>query len=520
MKIRRFTPNPNQNFSAKLPKKSRIREKLQVVVHHQDAVDAFKAGIGRIRLLSKDREKALGRQIQAGVTKIHIPLKWSMATNREFKRLHKEQKVIAKAIQNLPEDDQPFSKQLKALSDERVALAKQQRDLVERRIELTETDLDEIDELSSENQPILQFPQKPLQAEQDSSTDAAEFLKKEQALKQALDKLSQAEQNLSQKISQLSQKQRKLSEEILPKEKVEKSDSNAGRDSVISEADLEEVVAEEVESPSVKYVLTDEALKARNELVNANLRLVMEYVKKFANIDSLLPELIQEGNLALIKAAERYNPDLIIATQRDSQDTGFCFSTLACIFIRQLVLKHLNKYKSIISGISKVSELKWRLESTEAKFASKSGRMPEIEELAKELDVMPEKIQAVKSVNLEPPSSFDMPISPNGDRILADIFPDANAENPFEKAARWELIENVQGAVKRLPSREGYVITHNAGIGGVPERTLGDIAPEVPKKNKGGDTYTHQGISLIKQEGFKQLRQDERLSIHYQECMT
>lgn len=210
--------------------------------------------------------------------------------------------------------------------------------------------------------------------------------------------------------------------------------------------------------------LSQRALKgdatAINRLVECNLLLVVSVAKKYHGCGLPLLDLIQEGNIGLIKAAKKYDGS-----------KGFRFSTYATYWIRQTISRALSDHSRTIRMPANMVELLNKIKKVSNEMFQTLHRYPTDKELAVALDVEVDKVQVALDMS-QAISSLDMPVDDSGETCVADLISDNNAENPIMnliKEANQEIINNV---LDTLSSKEAEIIRMRFGINADKPMTL------------------------------------------------
>ena len=226
--------------------------------------------------------------------------------------------------------------------------------------------------------------------------------------------------------------------------------------------------------------------EARQTMIEANLRLVVSVAKRYNNRGITHVDLIQEGNIGLIKAVERYNPAL-----------GFRFSTYATWWIRQAITRAIADQALTIRLPVHVTEELGKVRAAARDLTPQLGREPTAEEIAGRLGWPAEKVSSVLSRGNDT-LSLDTPVGEDGDALRADFIPDANAQDP-EKAAETEALKrDLRAVLSELTERERRVLELRYGLNDGRARTLEEVATEF--------RVTRERIRQIEAKAFRRLR--------------
>ena len=202
--------------------------------------------------------------------------------------------------------------------------------------------------------------------------------------------------------------------------------------------------------------------QAKDMLVQRNLRLVVDIAKRFMGRGIGLLDLVQEGNIGLMRAAERFQ-----------YRKGFKFSTYATWWVRQGILRAIADQVRTIRIPAHATEAWQRMVKTSRRLAQQLGREPHHEEIARTLAISPERVRQTTQAFLEP-VSLDQP-RPDNEKFLGDCIPDTHATPPDAHIEDEQEKDHVHRMLNVLPPREGQVLRLRFGIGDGRPRTLREV---------------------------------------------
>lgn len=233
-------------------------------------------------------------------------------------------------------------------------------------------------------------------------------------------------------------------------------------------------------------------LKARNELVTANLRFVVSVAKQYQNMGVSLDDLISEGNIGLVKAAERFDPT-----------RGFKFASFAVWWIRQAILAFLADKSRMVRLPLNVTNILSRIRTAANAFEQENQRPPSADELAEILNMSVEKVKEyIGHVNST--TSLDAPLSADTDTTVGESLEDKSAEAADTSLLFESLRHDLDVALNSISPREQRIIRLYYGLEGTAQ-SLDMIAQEFHISRERVRQLVEQGISIIKSRHGKAL---------------
>jgi RNA polymerase primary sigma factor len=251
------------------------------------------------------------------------------------------------------------------------------------------------------------------------------------------------------------------------------------------------VSLDEIKEAVRQLDLAEERVKrGKAELVEANLRLVVSIAKKYTNRGLQFLDLIQEGNIGLMKAVDKFE-----------YKRGYKFSTYATWWIRQAITRAIADQARTIRIPVHMIETINKLIRTSRHLVQKLGREPLPEEIAERMDLPLDKVRKILKIAREP-ISLETPIGEEEDSHLGDFIEDKKAISPLEAAIRYDLQRQINNALETLTPREEKVLRKRFGIGESTDHTLEEVGQDFE--------VTRERIRQIEAKALRKLRHPSR----------
>lgn len=227
---------------------------------------------------------------------------------------------------------------------------------------------------------------------------------------------------------------------------------------------------------------------AKRKLIQANLRLVVSIAKKYIGQGVLFMDLVQEGSLGLIKAAEKFD-----------YSKNFKFSTYATWWIKQTIIRAISNNSRTIRIPVHMSDKIRKYNKCVTDLARKLNREPSEEELADKMGLNIKKIQSIKNAIIKEPISLETPVT--DDLNIGDYIQDKSSNSPDEQTGEKMILGNIDKLLSTLDERSKKIITYRFGINGETRKTLEELGEFLG--------YSKERIRQLENEALKKIREKE-----------
>ncbi|MBO4531108.1 MAG: RNA polymerase sigma factor RpoD/SigA [Paludibacteraceae bacterium] len=262
---------------------------------------------------------------------------------------------------------------------------------------------------------------------------------------------------------------------------------DASLEKYLQDISKEELITTEEEVELAQRIRNGDE-RAKDKLVRANLRFVVSVAKQYQNKGMSLTDLINEGNLGLIKAAERFD-----------ETRGFKFISFAVWWVRQSIQQALSEQSRIVRVPLNQVGLQNKIKRAISSFEQEFGRRPSVEELAEKMDVSEDKIAEVLEIP-DQIKSLDAPFGEDGDGSLGDVLENTDSPRADSSVMRDSLRREIERALSTLTEKEREVLKMSFGLGDAQELSLDEIGLRFD--------LTRERVRQIKEKAIVKLRQN------------